>query len=66
MINIQLIEELRIQHGYSQEQFATILGYGSKSTYNCKIKGSRQFSVEDVINICKEFQLQPNDLIIID
>jgi DNA-binding XRE family transcriptional regulator len=66
MVNIQLIEELRIQHGYSQEQFAIMIGYGSRSTYNCKIKGTRQFSIEDVVKICKVFELQPNDLIIMD
>lgn len=63
MINIQLIEELRMQYGYTQEQLAIKLGYNSKATYNLKIKGSRQFSVEDIVNICKVFQLEPNDLI---
>ena len=66
MINIQLIEELRIQHGYSQEQMAAVIGYDSHAAYNRKIKGKREFSIEDVVNICKEFNLEPNDLIVID
>ena len=66
MVNIQLIEELRIEHGYTQEQIAIKLGYGSRSTYNCKIKGLRPFTVEDVVNVCKIFNLQPNDLIVMN
>ena len=66
MVNVELIEQLRKEHGYTQEQLAIKLGYNSKATYNLKIKGSRQFSVEDVVNICKVFQLEPNDLIKMD
>jgi DNA-binding XRE family transcriptional regulator len=66
MVDINKIEELRIEHGYSQEQLAKMIGYGSRSTYNCKIKGSRQFTIEDIVNICKVFELEPNDLIIMD
>ena len=64
MANINFIEQLRMQHGYTQEQMAIKLGYGSKSTYNCKIKGIRQFTIEDIVAICKIFQLEPNDLIL--
>lgn len=66
MVDINKIEELRIEHGYSQEKLAKMIGYSSKSTYNLKIKGSRQFSIEDVVNICKVFHLEPNDLIIMN
>lgn len=66
MVDINKIEELRMEHGYSQEQLAKMIGYSSRSTYNCKIKGSRQFTIEDVVNICKVFELEPNDLIIMD
>lgn len=66
MVNIQLVEELRLSHGYNQEQLAVKMGYNNKSTYNCKIKGSRQFTVEDIVKLCTIFQLKPNDLIVID
>lgn len=66
MVNIQLVEELRLSHGYNQEQLAVKMGYNNKSTYNCKIKGSRQFTIYDVVKLCEIFQLEPNDLIIID
>ena len=66
MVNIQLVEELRLSHGYNQEQLAIKMGYNNKSTYNCKIKGSRQFTIYDVVKLCEIFQLEPNDLIIID
>lgn len=66
MVNNKLIEELRIQHGYNQEQLAIKMGYGNKSTYNSKIKGSRPFTVEDIVKLCTIFQLKPNDLIVID
>ena len=66
MVNIKLIEELRKQHHYSQEQIAKLLGYESRTAYNYKIKGSRDFSIEDIIAICNLFQLTPNDLIILN
>lgn len=65
MVNIQLVEELRLSHGYNQEQLAIKMGYSNKSTYNCKIKGSRQFTIDDVVKLCEIFQLEPNDLITI-
>lgn len=64
MTNTSLIEQLRMEHGYTQDQLAIKLGYSSKSTYNCKIKGSRPFTLEDIVRLCKLFQLEPNDLII--
>lgn len=66
MVNNQLIEQLRTQHGYNQEQLAIKMGYSNKSTYNSKIKGSRPFTINDVVKLCEIFQLEPNDLIIID
>ena len=66
MVDINKIEELRIKHGYSQEQMAIKLGYGAKSTYNGKIKGIRQFTIEDIVKICKLFMIEPNDLIVMD
>lgn len=65
MVNNRLIEESRIQHGYTQEQLATMMGYGNKSTYNCKVKGARPFTIEDIVKLCTIFQLEPNDLITI-
>lgn len=64
MINIQLIEESRLRQGMSQEQVAIALGYNSDAAYNRKIKGTRQFTVEDVVKLCKIFQLELNELII--
>lgn len=64
MVNIQLIEELRLSHGYNQEQLAVKMGYNNKSTYNCKIKGKRQFTVDDVVKLCEIFQVELNELII--
>ena len=66
MVDIKKIEQLRIQHGYTQEQLAIKLGYGSKSTYNGKIKGIRQFTVEDVVKLCNLFQLELDQIIILE
>lgn len=63
MVNIKLIEEKRLEHGYSQEGIAQLLGYKSHTAYYCKIKGKRDFSVDDIVNICKLFQLELNDVI---
>lgn len=66
MVNIKLIEELRKKHHYSQEQVAKLLGYESRTAYNYKIKGARDFSIEDIVKLCNLFQLQVNELIIIE
>ena len=65
MVNINLVESLRKQHGYNQETFAKMLGYESRTAYNTKIKGKREFSITDIVAICKIFSLEPNDLITI-
>lgn len=65
MINIQLIEQLRKQHHYSQETIAKMMGYDSHVAYSRKINGIRNFTIEDVIKLCEIYQLEPNDLIII-
>lgn len=64
MTNIKRIEELRIEHGYTQKQLASKLGYDSTSTYNRKIKGTRDFTIADITNLCKLFQVELADLII--
>lgn len=64
MTNIKRIEELRIEHGYTQKQLASKLGYDSTSTYNRKIKGTREFTIEDIVKICKLFQVELIDVII--
>ena len=63
MVNIQLIEQKRLEHGYNQEQLARLMGYESHTAYYCKVKGKRQFSIEDIVKICKLFQLELNDVI---
>ena len=66
MVNTQLIENLRMEHHYSQEQIAKMLGYDSHAAYSRKIKGQRQFTVEDVVALCKIFQLELNELIVMN
>lgn len=63
MVNIKLIEEKRAEYAYSQEQIAKLLGYESHTAYNRKIKGKREFSIEDIAKLCSLFSLTPNDLI---
>lgn len=65
MVNNQLIEQLRIQHGYNQETIAKMMGYDSHVAYSRKVNGKRNFTIEDVIKLCEIYQLEPNDLIII-
>lgn len=66
MFNIKLMEDLRQEHHYTQEQMAKMLGYESRTAYNYKLKGKREFTVEDVIAICNIFDVTPNQLIIIE
>ena len=63
MVNIELIEKSRKQHGYSKEQMSSLMGYEAKATYTKKSIGIRQFSIEDIVKICKLFQLELNDVI---
>lgn len=63
MVNIKLIEEKRAEYSYSQEQMGKFLGYESHTAYNRKIKGTRDFSIEDVVKICKLFELELSDVI---
>ena len=63
MVNIKLIEEKRTEHSYSQEQIANLLGYESHTAYSRKISGKRQFTIEDVVKICKLFSLELSDVI---
>lgn len=63
-VNIQLIEELRLEHAYSQEQIAILLGYKSHTAYCYKINGKRDFSIEDIVKLCKLFSLELSDVII--
>lgn len=63
MVNIKLIEEKRAEHGYSQDYLAEQLGYTSHVAYSRKVSGQRQFSIEDVVKICKLFNLELNDVI---
>lgn len=64
MLNIELVEQKRSEHHYSQRQMAKLLGYDSHAAYQRKVKGERQFTIEDIVKICNLFQLEPNDLII--
>ena len=66
MINIELIETLRKQHGYTQETIANMIGYESRAAYNRKIRGLRDFTIEDIVALCKVFQVELNELIIIN
>ena len=66
MINTQLIEELRIKHGYSQGQIAKLLGYDTHSAYSKKIKDAKRFTVEDVVKLCNLFMTEPNQILIIE
>ena len=65
MIDVQLIEQLRREHGYSQEKLSEIMGY-THSVYGKKVRDTKKFTIEDIVKLCEIFQLEPNDLIIID
>ena len=64
-INIELIETLRKQCGYTQEEISNLMGYGFGSTYNRQINSKREFTVNDIVNLCKLFSIELNELIIL-
>lgn len=65
MVNIQLIETLRKNRGYSQEYLSEIMGY-THSVYGKKVRDTKKFTIEDVAKLCKIFNVEPNQLIIIE
>ncbi len=66
MVDIKKIETKRAEYHYSQRQMAKLMGYETHATYQRKIKGERQFTVEDIVKLCEIFQLELNDLIILN
>lgn len=61
MINIELLEELRMNQGISLETLSEKMGY-THSVYGKKLK-KKKFTVDDVIKLCTIFGIEPNDLI---
>ena len=66
MINTQLIEELRTKNGYTMLELAIKMGYQSKTAYQHKLKANARWNTDDIIAICKIFNVTPNQLIIIE
>ncbi len=66
MVDVKKIEAKRVEYHYSQRQIAKLLGYESHAAYQRKIKGERQFTVEDVVRLCEIFHLELSDLIILN
>ena len=63
MVNTELLEQKRAEHSYSQGQVAKFMGYESHTAYQRKIAGTRDFTVEDIVKICKLYQLELSDVI---
>jgi transcriptional regulator with XRE-family HTH domain len=62
MLNVQLVESLRLSQGYSQEALSEKMGY-THSVYGKKVRCVRKFTIEDIAKLCKIFNVEPNDLI---
>lgn len=63
-INIELIEQLRKQRGYSMEQMAAKLNYSSRATYCNKVNGHRNFTLNDLLIVSMIFDTELSELII--
>ena len=66
MVNTQLIEELRARQGYTMLDLAIKMGYQSKTAYQCKLKSNTKWSANDIIALCKIFNVEPNQILIIE
>lgn len=62
-INIELIEQLRKQRGYSMEQMAAKLNYSSRATYCNKVNGHRSFTLNDLLIVSMIFDTELSELI---
>jgi DNA-binding Xre family transcriptional regulator len=65
MVNTELLESLRAEKGLTCEDIAFSLGYACRSAYCKKLynRGSK-FTLQDIMKLCKIFNLEPNDLLI--
>ncbi len=66
MLNTTFIEQLRQNQGYTQEQIAIMLGYNTQAAYSKKIKDAKRFTIDDIIALCRIYNVEPNQLIIIE
>lgn len=62
-INIELIEQLRKQRGYSMEQMAAKLNYNSRATYCNKVNEHRGFTLNDLLIVSMIFDIELSELI---
>ena len=60
------IKEIRLKEGLSQEEFAKKLGYKSRSTINKIEKGINEISYDKLILLIKKYELETDDLKILD
>lgn len=64
-VNLERLKEIRLEHGYTQQQFATYIGL-STSTYTDKEAGKTKFKVEELEEILKFLNLDPLELLDLD
>lgn len=64
-VNLERLKEIRLEHGYTQQQFATYIGL-STSTYTDKEAGKTKFKVEELEKILKFLNLDPLELLDLD
>lgn len=62
-VNIELIEQLRKQRGYSMEQMAAKLNYNSRATYCNKVNEHRSFTLNDLLIVSMIFDIELSELI---
>lgn len=61
-MKLDKLKELRIERGYSQQQFATYINI-SQRAYSYKEAGKREFSISEVENILKFLNIEPLELL---
>lgn len=62
-INIELMEHLRKKMGISMSKVAEMIGYKSEAAYQHKIKGRRNFTIEDLYKISLILKVDLNRLL---
>ncbi|HBF2805574.1 TPA: helix-turn-helix transcriptional regulator [Clostridioides difficile] len=61
-MKLNRLKELREEHGYSMQQFATYIGLAT-TTYKDKESGKRKFKVEELENIINFLNINPLELL---
>jgi hypothetical protein len=61
-IDIEFLERLRTEHGYSRKYVSKVLGKDYESYYRVKVYKKAKFNTQDLICLINLYNLNQNDI----